>query len=59
MPVKPKQKRAYVRKKILPKKIRCPGCRLEYRKKNKDTHEKNISHIKLTQKYIWNAIFES
>ena len=59
MPEKPKQKRTYVRKKILPKKVVCEGCGVEYRIKNKSTHEKNLSHKRLTQNKKWNMFFMS
>ena len=59
MPEKPKQKRTYVRKIKITKKVVCEGCGVEYRLKNKEQHEANKSHLKLTQNKKWNMFFMS
>ena len=53
----PVQKRVYVRKIKIPKKVVCEGCNSVYRLKNKQQHESNKSHIRLTKQKKWNDFF--
>ena len=53
------KKRVYVRKIKIHKKVVCEGCGGEYRLKNKEQHEANKSHLKLTQNKKWGLFFMS